>query len=47
MNDSTNSLSLEGLVFEAIEINIDGHILSITLIDQRNATRSTRLWGMR
>ena len=39
MNDSTNSLSLEGLVFEAIEINIDGHILSITLNrpEKRNA----------
>ena len=39
MNDSTNLLSLEGLVFEAIEINIDGHILSITLNrpEKRNA----------
>ena len=30
MNDSTNLLSLEGLVFEATEIKIDGHVLSIT-----------------
>ena len=39
MNDSTNLLSLEGLVFEATEINLDGHILSITLNrpEKRNA----------
>jgi len=39
MNDSTNLLSLEGLVFEATEINLDGHVLSITLNrpEKRNA----------
>jgi len=39
MNDSTNLLSLEGLVFEATEINLDGYILSITLNrpEKRNA----------
>ena len=39
MNDSTNLLSLEGLVFEATEIKIDGHVLSITLNrpEKRNA----------
>ena len=39
MNDSKNLLSLEGLVFEATEIKIDGHILSITLNrpEKRNA----------
>jgi enoyl-CoA hydratase/carnithine racemase len=39
MNDSTNLLSLEGLVFEATEIKIDGHILTITLNrpEKRNA----------
>ena len=39
MNDSTNLLSLEGLVFEATEINLDRHVLSITLNrpEKRNA----------
>jgi enoyl-CoA hydratase/carnithine racemase len=39
MNDSKNLLSLEGLVFEATEIKIDGHVLSITLNrpEKRNA----------
>jgi len=39
MNDSTNLLSLEGLVFEATEINLDQHVLSITLNrpEKRNA----------
>ena len=39
MNDSTNLLSLEGLVFEATEIKLDGHVLSITLNrpEKRNA----------
>ena len=39
MNDSKKLLSLEGLVFEAIEIKIDGHALSITLNrpEKRNA----------
>ena len=39
MNDSTNLLSLEGLVFEATEIKIHGHVLSITLNrpEKRNA----------
>jgi len=39
MNDSTNLLSLEGLVFESTEINLDRHVLSITLNrpEKRNA----------
>ena len=39
MNNSKKMLSIEGLVFEAIEVNIDGHILSITLNrpEKRNA----------
>ncbi|MBH68362.1 MAG: enoyl-CoA hydratase [Rhodospirillaceae bacterium] len=39
MNDSKKNISLKGLVFEATEITIDGHVLSITLNrpEKRNA----------
>jgi enoyl-CoA hydratase/carnithine racemase len=39
MNDSKKNISFKGLVFEATEIKIDGHVLSITLNrpEKRNA----------